>query len=461
MSDTLVNASIPLQAKAPDQPNPLATIGQFAQTANALNSLKMFPGQRELQQQAIQQGQQGIQGNQANLVQQWKQQGAQALVPLLAKDGPITHSDITTALAGAEKAGVSTQPILAITANIPITGNPTADDKAFRAAILANAQAPAAAAGAVVPGMHLVDTGPSLQPYTTPAAGMPGFGALTSQGTAIRKDLTPAESAQPVPGPVDQKTGARTTETLGQFISDAGGMPDLGTGRLPPALLNPNKPKGVVTSLGPAQEAVLSKQGSASGGAFADIASAGVEAKGQNAVLGNMLADSKQFTTGPTSLNINKATLTRYTPALARQFGIDPESVAANESFDKLANQIANAQGASSDAHLSVAQHANPNSSISQAGADLIIRQLQGNADYLQARAKLAAQYPDQTNRAGFEVDPNWGGALDPRAFQYNRMTPQQRVAYAKSLSPEDRKTVAQSFYKIFGQKPAAPPNAQ
>lgn len=192
----------------------------------------------------------------------------------------------------------------------------------------------------------------------------------------------------------------------------------------------------------------MTARAGASAHAFQDYADQSVQARSQSAVLGNMLGDISSFTPGPEKLNEFQKTLQRYSPTIANAFGVDPKSVAANESFDKLANQIAGAQGERSDARLAVAQNANPGSHLSQGGADLIIRQLQGNADYLQARGKLAADYPDQTDRAGFEK--NVGANLDPRAFQFNRMTPEQKTDYVSHLSKADKTSVQSSYNYAF-----------
>lgn len=474
-----IDASIPLQAgKGVQQPNPLQTIGQFAQTASALNNLKLFPGQ-------LQQQQQTTQSNQSALINQQRQLGYSALAPILAKKGPISLDDLTTALAGAEKSGVVTQPVLSELSSVPLSGDPAVDDANFRAHILANSQPAASAAAAVTPSQTNVDVGPAIQQYTVGARGMPDQGVPTSVGAPITKgigpqfvntgaglvstnngaptgtnpianQMSPAQLATPTQIGVDSK-GAPIMGTLGQFLDKAGApQSPLGTGRFPTALLNPNKPQapatspGVVTGQGPAQVAQQSAQGATSAHAFQDIADQGVQARGQNAVLGNMLGDIGSFTPGPTKINEFKATMQRYAPSLAAQFGLSPDSVAANESFDKLANQIAGAQGERSDARLSVAQAANPGSHLSPAGADLILRQLQGNADYLQARSKLAAAYPDQTDRAGFEATQ--GSTLDPRAFQFARMTAPQKAQYAATLSPTDRTSVQKGYNSAVGQ---------
>ncbi len=315
---------------------------------------------------------------------------------------------------------------------------------------------------------------------------------------------------QPTQGPVGSVTPPNLTGPAGAGMAPGGAPSPLGNGRLPmpPALLNANRPPpatpaggggyapplpidapdaatpaapaapagpaapavsptGVVAAgNAPGVEAAATANAAASQAAFHDISTQGVQARSQNAILGNMLGDTAGFASGETNTNNFKTALQRQAPGIAHAFGIDASSVAANESFDKLANQIAGQQGAGSDARLAVAQHGNPSSALSQAGVDSILRQLQGNADYLQARAKVAAAYPDQMNSAKFEAEV--GSQLDPRAFQFDRMTPDQRRTYAQSLSPTDRLTVQRAYQEAgrrgvlsSGWQPPAAPAAQ
>jgi hypothetical protein len=471
-----IDASIPLQAgKGVQQPNPLQTIGEFANAKNAINNLQLFPGQLQQQQQATQ-------NNQVSLAQHINSAGYGALAPLLATPaGGITHSNFTSALASIEaNLGLPTSGIMQDVAKTAPTGDGPDFDAKIRSLIASRMQtSPDSALAAVTPRQGTVDVGPSIQPVNIATAGMPNQGQVTPVGGAfvkglgpqfvntgagsvatnngqptgavpIANQLSPAQLATPVQIGIDPK-GAPIMGTLGQFLDKAGAQPSpLGTGRLPPALLNPARQQrpGVVTGQGPAQQASQAAQGATSAHAFQDIADQGVQARGQNAVLGNMLGDIGAFTPGPTGWNNFKNWMVRNGAAISTTFGLDPTSVAANESFDKLANQIAGAQGERSDARLSVAQAANPGSHLSPGGADLILRQLQGNADYLQARAKLAAIYPDQTNRAAFEA----GNGLDPRAFQFARMTGPQKTQYAATLSPADRALVQKAYNSAVGQ---------
>lgn len=228
--------------------------------------------------------------------------------------------------------------------------------------------------------------------------------------------------------------------------------PALGTGRFPAALRNPDNAPPPVTGIvagapGPAQMAALATGGTASAGAFQSIVDQGLAAKGQDAVLATMQNEAQQFITGTGQDKIKnfQAAMLRFTGPIAKAFGIDEKTIAANESFDKLVAQIQTAQGATSDARLNVLQHANPTSLNTPAGLDLIMRQLRGSTDYLQARQKLAAAYPDKTDREGFEA--KIATNLDPRAFQYARLTPEQRATYRANIKdPKDQRALIAAY---------------
>jgi hypothetical protein len=179
---------------------------------------------------------------------------------------------------------------------------------------------------------------------------------------------------------------------------------------------------------------------------FKTISDQAVASRPRSAILGNMLGDTSAFATGPLATRIEAVR------AIANRFGIpvSTEGLSAAESFNKLAAQLANNQGAGTDARLNVNVAANPHAELSPAGVDLMIRQLQGNEDYLQARAKLAASYGDQTNIKQFEQEV--GSKVDPRAFQFGRMTTPQRQAYYKGLSDADKAAVRSSYNWLNGQ---------
>lgn len=239
-----------------------------------------------------------------------------------------------------------------------------------------------------------------------------------------------------------------------------GGSPAVGSVQgLPASLRNPARaavpgvaggPPAAPTSIGttPSAADINLQTHTAEQGAqgFQAISDQAVQARSQGATLGNMLADTTQFTTGPL------AGVKERIRNMAMQLGVkgDVEAQTAQESFTKLAAQLANSQGAGSDARLNVNVAANPHQELSPAGVDQMIRQLQGNADYLQARGKLGAAYGDQKNVKGFEQEI--GAKLDPRAFQFARMTQPQRQTYVKGLSETDRKAVQNSYNFAYQQ---------
>jgi hypothetical protein len=287
----------------------------------------------------------------------------------------------------------------------------------------------------------------------------------------------------------------------------------LGTGRLPPALQNPNKPQATpapapvatpapsagvpfgsytiggsgapattapapaspasvatpapvpspagtgISGPTPAQAATAAAtkaQGALGPPEFQRHATEDTQAQNQQAVLGNMLADTSQFTTGPLAGVVGKVR------NMAGNLGlnINTDAQSAKESFNKLAAGLANAQGAGSDARLNVNISANPHEELSPAGVDLILRQLQGNSDYIRARASLAAKYPDKANYPAFQESIK---ELDPRVFQYERMQETDKVhqksTYLKAMDPKDQRAfmTAHKWAEDKGLVPSRP----
>jgi len=197
----------------------------------------------------------------------------------------------------------------------------------------------------------------------------------------------------------------------------------------PPAVATPAANNGeVTTGLGPAQTAAQSATGTQSADAFKEMANQAVAAQSRGAVLDNMLSDTTQFTSGP--LNDRLLALRQFGGRLGMD--VNKDASTAQESFNKLAAQLANQQGGGTDARLSVSQAGNPHADLSPDGLDQMLRQLRGNEDYIGARAKLAAAYPNPADRNGFEA--KIGEQLDPRTFQYDRLTPDQKGKYFASI---------------------------
>lgn len=281
-------------------------------------------------------------------------------------------------------------------------------------------------------------------------------GALSQGAGGVLQGLPATVLDQPFPY-LDDK-GRQKSPTLRQFMIDHGytfaaeGGPGGAPGSLPSSLRGtgaqssaPNVPqpgpKEPQTSPSKAELAQMEGEATTSVEGFRNISKAATASRDRSAILGNMLGDVSQFTTGPLAGIVSRLRNLGINLGVP---GLNVEGQSAQESFNKLAAQLANAQGAGSDSRMLVNIEANPHQELSPAGATLMIHQLQGNEDYLQARGNLAAAYPDQKNVNKFETEMR--AKLDPRAFQFHRMTVPERQTYVKNLSPTDYAAVQKAY---------------
>lgn len=454
-----IDASIPLSAgRGITQPiNPLAAYGDYARVQQLANQNKLFPGQQQLQQQEIQGGQQALASKKLAAVSQF-------LAPHLNES--VNHDRVTTLLAQAQAAGLDTGPFIAQMATAP-----NGDGPEYQQAFVNNVGAGALTGQGqnqinylrpgVGPTINQGDAevGTSVAPQSAP-----NVGAIAAQPTGAVPVGRPSPAAliQPTAGPM-AAGGGPTVTTLGNFahmnnLDPATGqpIPRPEFANLPPGLRNPNAPAPVVapmqTGLGPAQQAAAGTSGTQSSTAYQNISDLGVKANAQRGLLQSMAADAQAVPVGPGTSQIRQVQSLTQTmfPKLAQAFGVDPAKLAAGEDLDKVANQLADAQGAGSDARLAVNQGANPSNHNTPAGLSLILSKLVGNTDYLAARQKLASQYQqtvDQggTNNRQFEVDV--GSKLDPRVFQYNAMQPAQKFQYLSEIKDPEAKTAFKKAY--------------
>jgi hypothetical protein len=158
---------------------------------------------------------------------------------------------------------------------------------------------------------------------------------------------------------------------------------------------------------------------------------------------------------------------------IASRFGftvsMSPDQLKSVESFDKIANQISLNQSQffhGSDAGLHTVVGANPSTSMSQFGREGIIDMLHGNQDaidttrkaWLAARANGAApkDYDLFAERMGQEVDP--------RVFQFNRLSRENQQKFLSQMDPSDLKEFENKFKNAVSRKwvkPLKPADAQ
>jgi len=324
------------------------------------------------------------------------------------------------------------------------------------------------------PGGQTIGTRQNLRTGAVDAPTQPGAPQGVSPESTLEYQRwlkSPRDYADPA-NPNVQKHGTNETFLRDSGVPDQyiypGGAPaspgsqasPLGTGRPPPELLNPKRPPTAtpapspagtgVSGPTPAQKATAAateKQGDLGPPLFQKEAEADTAAQMQLANYGTMLSDLTKFTSGSgagRTLDWKRAAVT-WAPGLAKALNIKPEEVAAQESFDKVAAQMVQAQNPGSDGRMNLNMAATPHSAQSPEGVDFIIRTLQGNADYIRARASLAAKYPDKANYPAFQESVK---ELDPRVFHLARMTQPQRDSYWKSLDSVAQEQIGAAIQK-------------
>jgi hypothetical protein len=455
-----IDPTIPLQAgKGVQQTNPLESIGRFANAANSLNSLRLFPGQLQLQQQQVE-------SNATSLAQQHYRAAAQLLTPLLAKD-KITADDVATVLGSGEKLGIITQPFLA-----HLTGTGPAPNTPEYTQFIKSAVAPLSqssgetAVGQVTrhPGPTF-DTGQELIPTTVAPAGLPNPGVPMPTGQSIptypsRSQLIGQVQWQDSQGRTHYGTQAEYATARGL---DAMIGPATPAQTPPPVTTNTtpqNGPRYAVPGVAPNAATQPDMVGPPMGReASANVAaaentkqaiglqSAASNVPAQKGLLGNLDAELDKITTGPGAdwRNFAKAFVNTNSP-----FGniFNPSTIASQEEFSKQAFQLAQQQfqtlgGTGTDAKLDSTMHTSPSAMLTNYGNKGIIALLKGNADAIAAmnHAWQTQWLPAHGNDTGtygqFVTQFNQG--FDPRIFQSAYMTPAQRADILKGMTDAEK----------------------
>lgn len=357
----------------------------------------------------------------------------------LMNNPDVTKADVARQLG----VGVATGTIDLSTAQKVYSSLPS-DSKGIRTSVrgLMDSLMPGAGQSADAFGsMQLVDVGGHLQWQNvgSPASGQGGV----NQGAPIAKTLSPGEATAPQPyndARGNPKIGTRAQ--VAQANGQGGYLDTTSKPTVPPDVMGSGRYQGSENDFSgegtDAQPGGFSA-GPPAGQLEAQRATAEAGAKGANALmsaaasrndrlgmLGNMATDLDGFTSGPGAEKWRKAwaLINNITP-----FDVDSSGIESAQSFNKWAQQLANAQSqalGSSDARLSAAEHANPNSSLQKETNQLMIHQLMGNEDAINAKAQAwrasglpAAQYQSW--------DQEFSQGFDPRAFQVLRMTPAER----------------------------------
>ena len=456
MSDTLsslsnggVNSSIPLQAgRGVQQPNPLQQIGQFANTVNALNQAKMFPGALALQggQQTLQD--QEIQSGHIGLQQRFNQAVANSMVPLLQSGQPFTHSNTTAALGRAEGLGLATNGWTAYIAAAP-QGDGPAYDSYIRNGIVAFSQPAGQAVAAVSPGQQNIDVGTAIQPVLKGAPGTANQGQILQAPGAVQTYPSRAAQLQQVTwkdqnGVEHFGTNADWATARGQNSLISAPVPVGSAGTQPPA--QPPGQSILGTGHYPAAAPGTSMSGPMPGTVQNEEASA-LSAHSANQRAATFASDifpiqqaQMALANAPTGKgsqaihDVSSYLNTFAPPVLQKALSfispiMTPDEVTAFDEAKKYTTQVRlGAPGATrSNEGLETAGAASPSVEISRPAAQLVLRGMLG-LRRMEQDATLTFNKSGLPPAAYDKFQSEFATKADPRVYTFDQMTPAQRA---------------------------------
>jgi hypothetical protein len=436
--------------------NPLAMVGQFAQTQNALNQNRLFQAQ---------------------------QLGGQAYAAALNPDGTIDQNKLAAALRDPRAAIVA--PQMAQEAQTYATGAqdlaskriarlqaaisaiPPGPDQVKQAALtlqrgvqnnLWTQDDAAAYTGAGLPGLikqAAIENG-------SPAAQTAQFGDITEEDTgpnklflnvnryapnggavapvaAIDKGLTPTEKASPVV--TYDANGVPTRHTLGEYVTDTG-APKPGT--------------APVVGISPQTQATLSTRGANEAQFEAQLQSRAADVPQRKANLDLLSGLADEFQPGPQS------NFWLHLQGLAREYGLPmPDAanannrVAAQQEFNKIATQVLAAQRqatglSSTDQQTQLAGMAAPNAQLSREGIQRVVGTLKANEDLYNAQFQLwerAKTDPRFANMTFDQYQAKFNRTFNPLVFQAMYAGPEERAKIIKQVGPKAFEAQAKALY--------------
>ena len=224
----------------------------------------------------------------------------------------------------------------------------------------------------------------------------------------------------------------------------------------------------------------ISQEASATRGA--KLAGSATASNQYHADLENLKQDSKVLGNiqGPTTQFEKRANEVLARFGLSGLGTMTPEQLRAGESFDKIANNISLVQGqgfGNTDASRNMTVGANPSTSMSTYGREGVIDLLQGNQDtqdkarelYLDAKShgmpasghdiflheltKPLEKLDAKGNPVDFKAAGRWNGGLDPRIFQFNRLSRENQGKFLEQLDPEDRADFSNKYQAAIDRK--------
>lgn len=373
-----------------------------------------------------------------------QQQGIRGMIGSLAVDPQLGKTDMSTKIAGQISDAVQSGLLPMDQAIREIQGIPS--DPAAQAGWvqnhLINSLSGEAKIRAVMPQISTVNTGGQ----TNIVATNPLTGAPTITGS-IGNTLTPGEAATRIQavGP----NGTPGTVPLGSTVPGAQGgytgRYSQGGGASPDGA-----PAGFVpTGLSPAAQSASVAQGASSNTAAQTIHDAAADApmrinlleNARDALTGNLDKNGQPLDTGPGAAwrNEAKSFINSLSPDVAKQLGWTGE-VKNFDEFKKIltnyASSISGSLGTGTDARLNAAVTGNANPNISNlANQDILAKTIA--AEKMRAAQDYAFQNSGLTTDKFNQWQSQWNRAVNPDAFVFASMNPQQQQAFLSRQSPQ------------------------
>lgn len=403
-----------------------------------------------------------------------------AFAPVVALGANATPSDVFGAVKRLQAFGTpgTDQMVNDIAQNMPMPDPSRAGDPAYqkqygtqlqqyvRSRFIPSLPAPTQLQ-AVTPDLHAIDNGPSINLVNT----QPLAGPIASYGS-IQKGNPPEVSTNIQQIGVDSQ-GRKIMGTRAQAIAEAtGGALNGAFGApagAPPVAGAPSQPGaaapapaatgavpggGFVGGLGPAEEADLKNTADASIAQYNQAHAAVNGYAGRLVQLQQALHGLQNSPTGPGAETVNeiKSFLLAQGPAVLQSLGItDPNQIAsfdkANKYLTQYATNAATAFGAGTDHQLAATLTGNASTHISNLAAQDVVK----TATALERMKAAQMQAFDQSGLPPHEFNKwsvGWQKNIDPRAFEFDLLTPDQRNALVKSLGKP-----GSAPYEAFAQK--------
>jgi hypothetical protein len=273
----------------------------------------------------------------------------------------------------------------------------------------------------------------------------PLTGEMTPSGF-VKQGMTAAELA--APKTITMPNGSQrqvTTEQWLQMVNGSGTSkpPTSGggaeyTGRYPNESA-PTEP-GVLTSLGPAQQAALSAQGTTANQAAQELHNAAADVPMRLNLLEQARDSLSGIQTGPGTdwRNTAKSFFNALAPDMAKKIGWTGD-VQNYDEFKKIltnyASSVSGSLGSGTDARLNAAITGNANPGISKLANENILTKTMA-AEKMRAAQDYAFQNSGLTTDKFNQWQSQWNKAVNPDAFVFTSMSPQQQQAYLKRQSP-------------------------